>query len=526
MDFEMRQSSSPPRNYHNNSYTNNNNHISLNTPIKKINQLSLNSPFQSPSSPILNSSPVYPTLNDIIVKSTPIDFNTNNHNVSSIMTNKGYSQKLTNNVLMELNNRANQLSSSMMLKSPPTTSSNTIKNSAKLNSNRKKRYSGIHRGLYNGMESISSHYSVKTNTVNEDGDVNIVHNIDNNVSPEKQIGMVDGDQEASVKRRRTLNGPDEVLRYIPTFQLSPESSNQSDQLPKEKLIHKPNLTMTSSTIPTLHNTTKDNNNTDNKSSPLRKISPSKKFMNLNALLTGDEEPSEVDMLNGSPNKDKFLKPFPPSNKLRPSSLQMAGVGNVSSQTLHKKSSIPQLQKKASNSSINSNVTLTKKPSIPQLQRKSSIPQLQKKPSIPQLQHKPSIPQLHNKPSIPTLQHKPSIPTLQRKSSIPQLQPAAHITSHNDSRMTSPSRSYSNRSISSVSTTTTTHDKILSKSSKINEPSHYKINPNSKVTIPQPFSLYNKPTISSSQKSLPDNKTNINSSQKSLSKFARFKQQFH
>ncbi|KAK6200049.1 uncharacterized protein RJT21DRAFT_5168 [Scheffersomyces amazonensis] len=535
MSYYHHTSSSPTSSAPNNSSINNDinmmdsNYVSLNTPIKRIKNLTLNSPFESPQH--LQSSPIYPNLDDIMVSPSQQQRNTNNGyntNVNSIMTNKGYSQKLTNNVLSELNMRANQLSS--MITSPTSESINAVKLSVTRRSNSKKykRYSGIHRGLQNTMESISSHYSVAAK-----GHRSISGSSMTDKSPNKSPTSTPMDTnsneelESSTKRRRTLNGPDEVARFVPTFKLAhPDSTNEINHKPSKSstlnMTNNSNLTQPISSSNNLNSTTSTSNN----SSPLRKISPSKKFMNLNALLSDNgsdvsltqSNPTEIDMLNGSPNKDKFLKPYPPSNKLRPSALELAGVIPSSHSqtnihpTLNKKSSIPQLQKKHSIPNLNPNT-------IPSLNKKSSIPQLQKKSSIPQLQKKPSIPQLQKKPSIPQLQKKPSIPTFSNHSKL------VSSTSSSNMKHTQPSLS-SYKIPTSRSSINTSSPKILTKSTKANEDHQFKTSRsfNGKVTIPQPFSLYDKPTVSSSQKSL-YSKPTISSSQKSISKFERFKQQF-
>ena len=108
---------------------------------------------------------------------------------------------------------------------------------------------------------------------------------------------------------------------------------------------------------------------ENNSSPNRKISPSKGSRDLNSILR--RKTTET----GSPNKENFVKPYPPTNKLRQSSLEMAGVVHTSSPSQHQQ----QQQQKLADPPC-----LYKKRSIPQLQKKSSHPTLNRKSSIPTL----------------------------------------------------------------------------------------------------------------------------------------------
>ena len=83
-------------------------------------------------------------------------------------------------------------------------------------------------------------------------------------------------EESATKRRRTLNGSDQIVA-VPVIQ-------------KETTV-------------------------ENNSSPNRKISPSKGSRDLNSILR--RKTTET----GSPNKENFVKPYPPTNKLRQSSLK-------------------------------------------------------------------------------------------------------------------------------------------------------------------------------------------------------------
>ncbi|CAH2351283.1 hypothetical protein CLIB1423_03S02784 [[Candida] railenensis] len=447
----------------------------LNTPIKKIKNLTLTSPFQfSPPN-------LYPSLDDL----------------GTEMSNKGYSRKLTNNVLDELNARASEIS--RYIKQPLT---NTTNIGSSPTAQRRKRYSGIHRQKFNKMDSISSHYAAgrQHQQLHEHSQVVHQHQLPYHAvshtspPPMKRTEMYspnrmrldsedkrepDEIMSSVTKRRRTLHGPEEVLPS-----LTQPGHNQSTAIDLEPDMHDVSSPF------------------ELNSSPIRKISPSKGSMNLNELLndfttkTNDISPTRLPMPVASRNQlmrsptikassttvrnlsttspvqppqaaaasaqpkfmeRQFLKPKPilrpqplgsnSPSRVRVSSLEMAGVKSSSS------NSISSLSKKPSTVSLNvpTSHTALKAPhggsGIPVLSRKSShstlnhinnpTPTLQKKTSIPTLQKKTSIPKLASKPSIPrfdSLHPKPS--------------PSSHST-----------------------------------------------------TTPQPFSLYNRPTISSSQKSI-------------------------
>ncbi|WLF80832.1 hypothetical protein PVL30_004622 [Lodderomyces elongisporus] len=278
------------------------------------------------------------------------------------MYEKGYSHKITNNVLSELSNRAQQLTyltkSSASSASTSSASSSPNKNYAdQVTRRRNKRYSGIHMTKFKQMDSINSHYSVHKTP-----------------SPQKQQNEKEDANTtmmSSTKRRRTLNANNEIVA-IPMLHTMAESFSYTDQENRLEFSRKvsPN-----------------------------KISPSKGSFNLHSMLRQTTE-------DGSPNKENIAPPTLPPNmknkpKLnkRPSSLQLAGV--IPHSTSQEQSS----PIKAKPPSLSQYSTLSKKPSIPQLQKKTSIPQLQKKPGFPTLQRKSSIPQLNKKPSISQISSK-------------------------------------------------------------------------------------------------------------------------
>lgn len=491
----------------------------LNTPIKKIRNLTLVSP--KPPSPVR-----YPSMSDFPI---PSDFSSTHYPTSNFTSNfagnfssnfndylhteeiksdpifqnmvdKGYSQTISNKVLRELDSRANEISS--RLGPTPLTAAITAQK-------KKKRYSGIHRPLFSKMESISSHYAASRSHPDS--------------SPAKDF------PSSATKKRRTLNGPEEIFgnkeNESPIRKTSgrpgyARNSHQSSQTSHSSHSQIPFLSLKAPVLGTapslaparsgagnvlLSSPTRPETSPSraevsglNLSSPSKfnKISPSKGSMNLNLLLHGDDE---------------FVKPAP---KIRQSSLQMAGVYLGDGPSLETKPSIPSLQKKSSIPS------LQKKPSIPSLQKKSSIPSLQKKQSVPSLHKKQSIPSLHKKQSIPSLQKRPSNSTLQKKPMLPpsytpgstSLQTAATSLTPSVTTFAKPS-----------------HPSSQSLRTLQKKPSASTLN---KVTVPQPFSLYDRPTISSSQKSLSSSTSQRSlsslqsqASERSLNRFQKFKSRF-
>lgn len=392
-------------------------------------------------------SPLYPSLNDFQLD-----------NMANQMVNRGYSQTLTSNVLEELNARANELSPNICL-SP---SNNVSTTSA---SRRNKRYSGIHRAKFNKMESISNHYSVK----NRDADSNINRN---DVGKRNLANM-----DIINKKRRTLTGMEQTLKLSPVKYTVPQNSSPIKESPQ--------------------------------SSPIKKISPSKKSMNLNKLLNEGEgkRSTSLGMAGVSPTRTLSVLSIP---KLAKPSLIPKDSHNSASPRI--KHSIPKLhatkftnqenkenapiprspssksQKMTFNTTLQNTPALSNKQQIPALSHKLSIPSLSQKLSIPKLSHKLSIPKLSHKLSIPSLSHKQSSSTFQK----PPKPLSKSKSSYHDSIKLIPIQE---KQAFPKSNSTNLSDQ---------QPKRY--------TIPKPFSLYNKPTISSSQKS--------------LNKFQRFKDKFN
>lgn len=490
----------------------------LNTPIKKIQNLTIHSPasHQKYGSQYSQSpSGLYPNLQEMFDLDSSYDKENSypkkfmcespkvstvlvseSNDIKSAMINKGYSQKITNAVLDELTMRSSEISNLIGTVTAQATglASTGIKASQEEKEKRRKRFSLVHKSRFNKMESISNHYSLprimsnKSLDIKEDSENSAFHRTTQE-SPEYDSMRTDEDMDPSSKRlsttaigsiskrRRTLNGPEEVLPQNANGSQNVSSSRggQSERIsPLKNMSNIPSspfknvsvvgspfsfsasLSPFKSNIPTLAS-----------SSPSKGISPSKKSYNLNLLLQGNETtqlPPQISSAQHSfvqPQKPhhissttesshKFLKPYPPSLKNRPSSLEMAGVKASATRkpSLNNLNDGPsqQLSHRSSRSSLiprkPSNSNLQKQPLIPNMSKSSSIPQLQKKPSSTFNKYQSSDRDFHN------LNQRP-----------PEL--------------ASPVRSSSSHSLSSLKSTT-----------KL-----------------QPFSLYNRPTISSSQKSM-------------------------
>lgn len=437
---------------------------------------------------------------------------------------KGYSQTFSNSVLQELDLRAQQISGH--LEPLPE------------QKQRRKRYLGGHKPMFQKMESISSHYAASRQMQRQR----------ERVSPAKEVNS------SATKKRRTLNGPEEMFGDVDKENELPLRRKDPERRERVGFGEKPTLAPPRGTQTSWSpQRTRRMETPERMESPERKegspsrftrISPSKGHMNLNSLLDHDmdtegDSPALDESPRASDSNDKvFAKPFPKQRQL---SLQMAGVA-PSSSSLYKLAAPNQLRL--------SIPSLQKKPSVPSLQKKLSVPNLQKKLSIPNLQKKLSIPNLQKKLSIPSLQKSPSfkslIPSLQPKQSVPDLQkPSTHFqkpSTHfqKPAAPAAPAALQKKPSGSNLQKPTTLYKKP-SVPSLHKKPSASNLNQSPSgtrnFTIPQPFSLYDRPTVLSSQKSLAKeqasrspshislNSMNSEVSQRSLSKFQKFKSRF-
>lgn len=393
----------------------------LGTPIKKIKGLNLNS-----SSP-LNSSPLYPNLDEIEPRIEP-------H-----MKLKGYSQRLTNNVLRELNVRANEIS--QLLKTSPK---------AQIHNESKRKFNGIHRSRFNKMDSISSHYSIhrRPKEISPTRVVAITENETPSTSNDSGKRNPSINLSSASKRRRTLNGPEEVLNNssplkhtgyplkssplkVNSLKISPSKASvnlHATVSSASNLNNRPQETFnyvkqkTEMNPPQLHGLNGSKMNASRKSPS--KISPSKGSMNLHEILQG--------------NVQEKPKASTKSLSKRASSLELAGVKqpvvrkHVPTDTSEKGSrlnsnsslrSIPNLQAssfkchdsnlKKSQSNIDKLHNLrTKTPSTPQLPKSTSSNSWK----LPEMGHnaKPSLTaKNYTIPQAPSFYAKPTISSSQK-----------------------------------------------------------------------------------------------------------------
>lgn len=155
----------------------------LNTPIKRIKGLKITSP-------------------------SPCEKNDENRmDIANYMVERGYSQRLTNNVLEELNSRALEISQKIKLP-PPMSGDNSGRTSIK-------RFSRIHRNRFNQMDSISKHYSVtcKNSTPENARTLNKVTDTSTKNELGKRSVSING-LHSETKRRRTLTEKDLPLKPL------------------------------------------------------------------------------------------------------------------------------------------------------------------------------------------------------------------------------------------------------------------------------------------------------------------------
>lgn len=359
----------------------------LRTPIKRIKNLTLTSPtfqFLPPN--------LYPSLDKLDTQ----------------MTDKGYSRKLTTNVLEELNARATSVLAN--------TTNTSHSSPAHPHRNQGKRFSAAHHRKFGKMELISSHYAAtrcfdqQAATLPPRPTTRSVQRLPN---PTHQADALDPKRvpdevlSSVTKRRRTLLGAEEVPHPPPLSPLAPPL------LLQPCIESRPQMNYVASPIDEID------------SSPIRKISPSKGSLNLNELLhdyttkTTDISPTRALLpahqattapvratADALTIEHQFLKPRPilraagPAQaqvRQRMSLLELAGVKH--STKLSKTSSHSSLPTNHSKTNI---PVLTKRPSVPRFD--TSRPQSRRgstatKPNI-------TIPQpflLYNKPTIASSQ---------------------------------------------------------------------------------------------------------------------------
>lgn len=379
--------------------------MELSTPIKN---LRLGSPSRL--------SPIYPNLDDILPSSSPP--------LNSYMQSLGYLRKLSSNVLKELNQRASQISEKM--KSPPSSHAQARRRSK--------------------LESISSHYSVRAR---------------------KKLHNKESPQSASQSNTNSISNSNSNSNSTSTSTSHSNSASHST-FTSQSAEYKEHSNKRESLVGSAYSKRRRTSNLAGEpnmihlprlsplkqfSSPLKRISPSKKYNDLHSILTLEPEEKTSPV--------KFAVPKPPTRTLtsRPSVLQLAGVKPLPA---NHNSTHTTLSGSPSSKLLNS----TKKPPAPVLSKTQA---LKPKTSASSLKAQPN--QLHSKqpPNQPNHPHSlslshslsRSVPNLAANSSIPSLKPAPKV------KLT---RSPTSRSLKAP-------------------------------TVPQPFLLYDKPTVSSSQKSL-------------------------
>lgn len=423
----------------------------LNTPISRIKNLRITSPEDIPVEGGCASGSGLDVVQDRLILQAMIE--------------KGYSQKITNNVLQELNARANDIALQLKL---PSTKDVMLQR-------RRKRFSGIHRAGFNKMESILDHYSVKGAHEHKD-------------------------PVTVTKKRRTLTGIE--LSSSPVK--SPPRTSPRD------------------------NTMSSSPNKELDSSPTRRISPSKKSFNLNGLLKGPSD--RTDLLFNS-NTSRHITGSPPKIK----------------SDACPKLTPPRL----------SEVKLTKLPSNKSLaSQKTAFPNSEKTRSVEPSSNRDRRYASSGSTTTSTANNTPSMRYHTKTSNIGSSRHTSTSTASSRQKAEASSESWAKpfakptlirmnvpsvRLVSSSGTQGSTREDIRSRhdntqsfllrksatqerltkslsqssiprqSSMSSMSSTRLLNDNKKpnYTIPKPFSLYNKPTISSSQKA-------ISRSQRSLS----------
>lgn len=434
---------------------------SMNTPIKKIQELSIASP-----------------------------------NIKQIMVDKGYSNSISDKVLNEINYKLQEIPSSPVHDGSPEPQD---------------QFSKMHNLDFSKMESIMNHYSMKrmnnynNNSTKKRRTLTGIEETNSSplkgkISPSKK-SMNLNELLHNTNHPSTIHSNDRKFSFPRSKTPSPYKNNTFAQRPKLPTLQ------SKSSIPRLQKNTSATNLTPG--SPLEK-KPSSSHLNRSL----EKKPSSshlnrsLEKKPSSSHLNRSLEHKPSSNHLnrslekKPSTSHLDTQSSLNKKVTNPQKPVPRLQSKSSIPQLDKQNPLQKKPSIPQLQKKSSIPQLQKKTSIPQLnkevsstqlQKKPSIPQLNN----PQLQKKSSIPQLQKKSSIPQLQKKPS-TSQIQATTFAPQ-------LQSKTNTPQLEKQYLTSQAKLST------KPEFKEPYPKREPTFNKPTVSSSQKS--------------LDKFMRFKTRF-
>lgn len=396
----------------------------LNTPIRNLR-------LGSPSS----LSPIYPNLDDILPSSSPP--------LNSYMQSLGYLRKLSSNVLKELNQRATHIAAK--LKSPPASATLSAR-------------SRLHRR--DQLESISSHYLVSganygtcESTAAGRGSINDQHNQKNathfnnsslRCTSDSNTPAEYAQKHASKKRESIIEPVSSKRRRMAN--LAGESS--ALRLPLSPTKHS-GVSRFGLQVPSL-NSSPFKFEASSHPSPLKRISPSKKYNDLHSILTLEPE---ID--NQSPIKFPVPKAKGRTLSTRPSVLQLAGVKPLPAETTKHATIAGSPTSKTLNAAVSSRSDSSR--SIPAL-KNSSLTHNNSKNKSTQSLH--TLLKSHSNNTTAAHFAKP------QKLSVPHIPASAPLHPPKVKLTRSPT----------------------SKSLKA-------------PTVPQPFLLYDKPTISSSQKSL-------------------------
>ncbi|CCE85925.1 Piso0_005565 [Millerozyma farinosa CBS 7064] len=428
----------------------------LNTPISRIKNLRITSPEDIPVEGGCTSGSGLDVVQD--------------RSILQAMIEKGYSQKITNNVLQELNARANDIAS--QLKSPSTKDV--------MLQRRRKRFSGIHRAGFNKMESISNHYSVKG--AHEQKDPMTV-----------------------TKKRRTLTGIELSSSPVKSPPRSSPRDNNMSSSPNKELD----------------------------SSPTRRISPSKKSFNLNGLLKGPSDRTDLSFnstnisrpnINSSPKIKSDVCPRlspPTSSEVRltksPPNKSLASQKTACPNTERTRSVEPSSNRDGHYASSGSATTST-------VNNTSSMRHHTKTNNVGSNSHMSTSSKSSRQKAEASSENwaKPFAKPTSIRMNIPSVRQASSSGTQRGTREDLRSRHDNTQSFQLRKsatqerlTKTSSQSSIPRQSSMNSMSSSRSLNDNKKpnYTIPKPFSLYNKPTISSSQKA-------ISRSQRSLSSLSK------
>lgn len=216
---------------------------------------------QTPSAPIFefnshNSSngPLYPTI--VLSNDVPED------SFQEKVNHLGYSQRLSSNVMSELDQRAAIKKINLSSGGAFSTASNGHSNPSILSPSRGSRFNSSHKSRFQKMDSISSHYAATRSHRNEIEIEIDKENIPNFSPNSKRNGLTD--MSSAAKRRKNQFGSFQEIYDANALYNSTSPTKQA----------------THTTVSPTKQATRTT------------ISPSKRFSNLNALVTGEHSTAD------------------------------------------------------------------------------------------------------------------------------------------------------------------------------------------------------------------------------------------